>query len=438
MKRLLLLPLLLASFTLAVAQSTLQESLDRLHTGLPPVAHRITSHEDTPALCYYFDWPDSGAYWDTISRHNNTYDVNDNITEKVFSLHQGNGFQPSQRYRWTYDPQGRITTTSYASWNGSSWQASSENHMTWDSQGNMLSTTQMGWSSGAWDTLWASRYAYQYVFSNRVAQVIHIVWNETWRFWDTISRRDYHFPTAAGWDSTVLYDYNLGTWVAQERFVDPVWYDFDKGQALSMTLQQADNQGNFENTARSRCSYGTNDNSTCVNDTWSGQSWDSTSKELYRYDAHEHITLHEGFSWIGTWYQDYGQSISYVYDPLGRTGERIYQEFDGYIYRISNRMTCPEYLVGSEVPRLLTASVTASPNPCTDKFTLRWSQATAGPVEVLVSDMEGRIRVRTVGQAGAGSGEIAIALNETIPAGIYAYTLRTRQGIASGKVVVVR
>ncbi|MFN8396392.1 MAG: T9SS type A sorting domain-containing protein [Bacteroidia bacterium] len=405
---------------------------------MPQKSNKVNFHEDTPLICYSATWSDSGGYWDTTYRVTNTYDVNGKITEKITEPHWFNGFQPGSKIRWFYDQLDRVSKSSNSYWNGNNWQLSSEDHTGWDSQDNVTSSTHMGWNSGVWDTLWADRTSYQYVFGNRVSNMISETWNETWRFWDTVRRQEFHYPTAAGWDTTVSYDYNQGAWQLDERFVDVNWYDFELGLATNMTLQQPNTQGNFENVARGRCTYGTNNNSHCVYDTWSGQLWDSTGLELINYDSHEHLTLHEEFSWIGTWYQDYGFMVNNVYDSLGRTEQRIYQEFDGYIYRLSSKETCTEFMVNREEQQILEASVSAFPNPCTDKLNFRWEQTNGGPVEITLTDMQGRIRTRTTANVSAGQGELTMYLSETLPAGIYGYSLRTRQGSTSGKVSIAR
>lgn len=418
-----------------------QGAWENLHwkPGSPRLsASKTATHDDYPSECYHFDWSDSAAFWDTTGRSTYTYLSNGDLIDQVEETYDGQAFVPGSRYRNTYSAPGMVDSVIYYTYNGGNWDMETVFISEFDNQGNIVQSFSFGWNQSVWDTTWGQRTYYQYIFGNLIASEAIERWDLNSRNWKWTERYRYHYPTAAAWDTLTYFDYSTGAWEAVERYVDVNWYDFQRGLAYDMTLQVPNQLGMLVDAQRSRCHFSGNLNSTCVFDEWTGSSWDSTLRVIWNFDAQEHSILREEYAWIGTWYQDYGVSYQYTYDPQGRTLERIEEDFDGYIYRPSQRMTCPSFFTGEQEQQSLAASVTAFPIPCTDRLNLRWNQPAASPVEVTLTDAQGRLRVRTMAHASAGTTEIAVTLSDYLPAGIYVYTLKTRQGTASGKVLVQR
>jgi hypothetical protein len=60
-----------------------------------------------------------------------------------------------------------------------------------------------------------------------------------------------------------------------------------------------------------------------------------------------------------------------------------------------------------------------------------------GPVEVALYDLQGRLRVKTMSPTTVGA-EITMPISEILENGTYMYRIQTKEGTASGKVLVQR
>jgi hypothetical protein len=96
-----------------------------------------------------------------------------------------------------------------------------------------------------------------------------------------------------------------------------------------------------------------------------------------------------------------------------------------------------------EGPRHVTALFQNSPNPFSPNTKIRYSVAEAGPIEVSIYDVRGRL-VSNILSGRVPAGEHAILWNGTnergrhVAAGIYYYVLRTGDSELRRKMVLIR
>ncbi len=397
-------------------------------------SQKTASHEDYPDLCYQFLWHDSLGAWDSVYMETNTYSTNGDLTERIGKQYNGNGFVPQRRSVFTYISPGKQSSETAWLWNGANWVEDYRTEMAYDGLGNNTLFLNYYWTGQNWDTAYGQRNTYSYVFTDRISIYTEEFWDSTAHIWENSGRIEYTFPTAASWDTTTSYFWNGSGWQPDERFLDVVWYDFDKELAYSARNQAYGGSG-WEDATRFRCTFGANDSPTYVWDDWSGVSWDSTTKDVTRYDAHDHEILSESFDWIGAWQQSSGFLSHYTYDNQDRTTEVIDELFDGYIYRFAGRRTYPTFFTGEADALELDFQVAVYPNPCTDRLTIGFEKTPKGPVEIRIYDLNGQLRVHSQFNAIIGS-SINVPISETLANGSYIYRIGTKSGAATGNIIV--
>ncbi len=398
-------------------------------------SQKTASHEDFPELCHQFVWHDSLVAWDSVYMETNTYSVNGDLTERIGQQYNGNGFVPQRRSEFTYISPGKQSSETSWLWNGSNWVEDYRTEMAYDGLGNNTLFLNYYWTGQNWDTAYGQRNTYSYVFTDRISMYTEEFWDSTAHVWENSGRIEYNFPTVASWDTTTYYFWNGSVWQPDERFVDVLWYDFDKELAYAARNQAYGGSG-WEDVARFRCTFGAYDSPTYVWDDWNGVSWDSTTKDVTRYDAHAHEILSESFDWIGAWQQSSGFLSHYTYDNQDRTTEVINELFDGYIYRFAGRRTYPTFFTGQSDAMEFKIQTSVYPNPCAEHLTIGFETAPKGLVEISIYDLRGQLRLQTRISALQG-GPINIQLPETMENGCYSYRISTQAGIVCGKLNIL-
>jgi hypothetical protein len=305
---------------------------------------------------------------------------------------------------------------------------------TYDSQSNVTQYLNFFWTGAAWDTSYGQRNTYSYVFTDKIASRMEEFWDSTSHQWNNSSLEQFTYPNATAWDTATLSLWDLGSWLPEERYVDVAWYDFEKGLAYA-ALNQGYGGSGWEDVARFRATFGAHDSQTIVWDEWSGNDWDSTTKDVIINDQHDHQTVNETYIWIGAWQQSNGYLSHYTYDAQDRTTEIIDEWFDGYIYRYADRHTYPSFFTGQNEPIALQINVNAYPNPCDDQLTFGLEHLPKGAVQIQLYDLSGRLRMNSAFGNARGT-EITVPISETLENGTYIWKVSAKSGVATGKIIL--
>jgi hypothetical protein len=397
-------------------------------------AGKTATHEDYPALAYQFIWHDSLVAWDSVYMETMSYSVNGDLSEVIGQQYIGNGFAPQRRSIYTYASPGFPSSETAFNWSGNSWMEDYRTETTYDSQSNVTQYLNFFWTGAAWDTSYGQRNTYSYVFTDKIASRMEEFWDSTSHQWNNSSLEQFTYPNATAWDTATLSLWDLGSWLPEERYVDVAWYDFEKGLAYA-ALNQGYGGSGWEDVARFRATFGAHDSQTIVWDEWSGNDWDSTTKDVIINDQHDHQTVNETYIWIGAWQQSNGYLSHYTYDAQDRTTEIIDEWFDGYIYRYADRHTYPSFFTGQNEPIALQINVNAYPNPCDDQLTFGLEHLPKGAVQIQLYDLSGRLRMNSAFGNARGT-EITVPISETLENGTYIWKVSAKSGVATGKIIL--
>lgn len=397
---------------------------------------KTTGHEDTPSLCYYFEWVENTSQWDSTEMVTMAYDPAGHETDRIsYTYTPGSGFEPASRNAASYNSLGKLDTMTFYYGNPSQWIPTFRMAYHFDSKGNIDQTLYYNYNS-AWDTNAIERTSYDYVFNNRIAGQTMYQYNLGNQSWDSVYKILSHFPNASGWDTSYMYLWNGSSWDAGDRKI-ATWHDFDNDWPISQVTATHNGQ-TYENELRIRGQYPSASTAILRFDEWSGSTWDSLYMETYAFDNHENDTLYEFFEWQGSWVLTDGVRSLFTYSVDGNALDQIEKEFDGITYVNTNRYTCPEFFTDAAEPLTPTQTVTAFPNPCSDRLNLQLKLSKPGPAAVILMDPQGRIALASQLTAPAGEVLLPIELPQHLAAGMYTYIVRSQEGNASGKVVVQR
>ena len=431
----------LFAFTLLLACTTAFSQNNRrpfhdpaARRSAPTAPNKVASHDDFPTLLYAFDWDTLGSAWDSTARNTYTYLPNGDLVEGYSEQYNGTFFEPYTRQRNTYS--GLTTTSITEQWNGAAWQNISKFENSTDNFGNGTLSLYYFWNTTQWDTTFGNRSTYQYVLTDKVAQSTIEAWNQNTRQWDIAYLEQYSWPNTAGWDTVVYSSWNGSGWDLSERFVDVTWYDLQN--FLPYTARnQVYNAPLWEDVERLTGTYGTYGSGDLLTEEWNGVSWDSIYRDVTTNDSHGHEISYEGYDWNGSWMLSYRTMQQYTYDVQGHTTEVIYLQDNNGTMENYYREVYPSFFTSAAVPQPIATSVTAYPNPCTDRLNFKVELKQNGPVQIALYDLQGRLRMETLTPAQVGK-DISLSISEFLENGSYVYRIATKDAQGSGTVVVQR
>lgn len=409
----------------------------RNHRAAPAtgtVSGKVATHGDYPELCYRYNWHDSLADWDTTYRETFTYFPNGALAQNIGEQYNGNGFTPHRRGTYTYFGQGELESEFGETWNGNAWENQFRTEYIWDIHGNLEQWLRFNWDVSQWDTVSGYRSIYTYFSPGLIGTQIDQYWDSNTSAWENSNRMEFTYTNLTNWDTAVFSYWNANNWVLDERSIDVVWYNFEKLLATSGRVQ-LHNGSAWEDLARVTGTFGQNDSHVYVWEEWTNNNWVQALKEVENFDAQGHQTLSESYDWIGAWQQSDGYLSHYTYDSQNRTEEIISESFDGYIYRYAGRLEYPSFFTSLEETISPTLSATTYPNPCTDRLNFDLGLKQNGPVEIALYDLNGTLRLQTNMRASTTE-TVSVPISEFLENGSYIYRISTKEGIATGKVVV--
>jgi hypothetical protein len=162
-------------------------------------------------------------------------------------------------------------------------------------------------------------------------------------------------------------------------------------------------------------------------------------REIETNDARGHLILSAQMSWDGVeWIQDWGDRYTYTYDAQGHTTEIIQETWNPArnAYEFSQKEVFTNFFTRAEAPHGLSHTVTSYPNPCIQELNFSFGEMQTGRAHVALYDMKGTKRMEMSSQVTAQV--LTLPISGHLEAGVYTYRLTTRQGQATGKVVVQR
>jgi hypothetical protein len=418
-----------------LAQRTERRPFPLHKPALPTPTGKVSSHADYPQLCTQFTWEDIGNSWDTVSQSTFTYSINGWVTEEVRSNYASGNFVPDIRAVYSYSPSGWLVALDEFGWNGSAWDSTYRSEIAHDAFGNTTLYWSFDWN-GSWDTTFGYQTRYTYRNVSQVESAVDQTWQNSQVGWLLQDSTYYSYDLANTWDTIAYHSYTGIGWLAEERLVGLTWHDFAK--ELPLTVRTQYYAAGWEDVKRARVTYGPYDSQTWIFDTYNAPDWDSTAKEVYIHDAEWHEVAYEFYGWAGGWNLSAGELNSYNYDGSGRTLERIREYYDGATYYFDRRFLYDNFFVGTAAATVPQVEVTAFPNPATDLVHFNVGLAQPGPVHIALHDLQGRLRVASQAHTGMGESTITVPLSDQLESGTYVYTVRTKAGETTGKVVVQR
>jgi Secretion system C-terminal sorting domain len=400
-----------------------------------PSSAKISEHNDLPALAYEFSWNDSMAAWDSTRRKTYTYSPAGLLLEAVGDVYTSNAFQRSYRETLSYNVQGWLTDYLSKYWDGSTWVNQSRNEYDYDAFGNSSYDFYFSWNGTTWDSTYGRRSTFSYVFTDKIGKETVEYWDPQNPIWVLSDRSDYHWPNAQAWDSLTYFEYT-GTWEPSGRIAVFGWHNFAAELPDSALIQSYSVNGWVDDESM-HVTYGLHDSYDWIYYSRFVNIWIPYSREVTQRDSKDHDVLNEGFEWNGGWDQNYGYTNDYLYDGQGRTMEIVHDAWDLGSYSHSQREVFPSFFTGSTDAIAPRVGVTAFPNPCTDRLNFNVELRQNGPVQIALYDLQGRVRVQTASPRLVDS-QVEMPISEVLENGTYLYRVSTKEGVASGKVVVQR
>jgi hypothetical protein len=109
---------------------------------------------------YYWNIYGGIGQWENSSKVTFTYDINDNITERISATWDGSNWHDSSRQTYTYDPNNNQTGELDADYDGTQWVNSWRAIYTYDAKNNTTSTLNQNWNGSSWVNSYLDLTAY--------------------------------------------------------------------------------------------------------------------------------------------------------------------------------------------------------------------------------------------------------------------------------------
>jgi hypothetical protein len=398
----------------------------------PFASAKIASHMDTPLTCWEFAWTDSTSAWDSTQQTTFTYTINGHVQEEIISYYILGAFALSQRSVNTYTADGKLSDTWLFYRNGNAWDSTIERHYRYDAFGNDTLFYERNWNGLWWETT-AGEYK---VLTYRNVDQIETKVGSQWSFSQGIFVRNdsvvYTYNGNNAGASDTHYGWNGSAWDPSFRWLDYVWHDYSL-QLPSAARKQVFNTA-WEDQERFRATYWPFNSPVAIYESYIAPNWDTTFKVDIIYDAQGHERSSEFYVYQSGWQLALGELNAYTYNGNGQTVERIRQSFDGITYLNDRKYVYDAFFVGAASPTTQSLDVQAFPNPATDRLQFRLRDVKPGQVQVQLYDLQGRLRAET---RLAHAGEVIVfPISEQLENGCYHYRLTTKEGQATGKVIV--
>ena len=309
-----------------------------------------------------------------------TYDVNNNLTDKIRKTLENNSWINDYRVTNSYDANNNHLNVTESSWNGSAWDYKYRIEYTYDSKNNQLSETKQSWDVSAWKNL--SHYLYTYDSNN----------NKTLQVYEDASGTGWKNPT----QTTYTYDANNNLTKDVAQFWDASLSIWKNSNQRLYTYNSDNKQLTMLTQNWNEASSAWVDNAIVTNDylngsliskhaqTYAGTSLVEYSLTLYTYDGNNNLTS-ETFQkpasgkWIN-WY-----NIKYTYDSGDYMNYSVSKNYDKAGEKIiSSDSTVYFHGMSTGILSLATDNneLNIYPNPSTGKFTVELQQAVMINVEV--------------------------------------------------------
>jgi hypothetical protein len=449
---------------IAIAQSNPGALVQKYNPKLPDGAQKITSHNDYPGMVTRQIWTPSSSTWDNSFQITYAYLTNGEPAEAILAYYNGSTFLNSSRTLYGYDSLYNLGLILDFNWINNAWMPSERTTLTYNSLGYQTMVVAESYNGFQWDTTYGFRGFFTYVNTDLLESATYQDWdglglswqnnnmytnhyNASWQrdttyesywnglLWDPYFRYAYAWQNNE-WDTVTRYIWDFTDWTPQERTSGYQWHNFTK-QLPTYYDEQLWSGGAWADYLRFGATYTTNDSRIEIIETMS-TTWDSSSKKIISYDSRDHLTADEGFQYSGGWNPTYGYRAFHTYNGAGRRLEYYTQNYDTTGYTNFDKWIYADFFTAVTPAMSQPLAVTTYPNPVGQGKELNFNVQLErpSPVTIALYDLRGQLRMESA--VPMTSGHVQFQISESLENGTYIYTVRTKAGEATGKVIVQR
>jgi hypothetical protein len=323
-------------------------------------------------------WDNTTNTWVNMQKNTKNYDIHSNITleQSEFWDNTINAWSivSSAKHAYTYNAAGLPSSKTNSYWDPTSATfivSDRSINMTYNTA-NLILSEQMDYFDGTTNT-WTPYTLDNYTYNNQNVLT-------------TMLESSYSFPS--GWEpvyraaNLVWYSWNgnLDNSLIQSYYVDD--YDY--------------NTSSWVWGIRGNVTYGVNNSSTEIQESYASGSWVNYSKGISNYDAQNNQTLSENYSWdatTNTWTFGGGLKYLYQYNGQGAMLEKImqyYDSFNTFAYVNSNKSVYEDILEfnwATNIHEATAMNALLSPNPCHDRINIQLKNKAA----LQIFDLQGKL-----------------------------------------------
>lgn len=422
-------------FSFGISQSQSPNFLKQFSQNHPSFALKTTEHDDLPALCYRLDWNTQGGNWDSTFQFTSNYFPDGKLAELITSTFDNGSFALYRKEIYQYFPSGNVQKYTVAYRNANQWINDTRRDYVYDAQGNEILNTELKYNGISWDSISQFRHTLSYGGNNVIIADIEesrqLLSSPLWEFQN---RYEYSLDLNSEWDTLLLSQWDVNAWKEVIRVLDIDFYDFSRELPYAAKYQNFNN-GQWLDFQRFNVTYSQYDSQDWIYEEFQN-TWDTTQREVITFDAKGHEIRRDVALWAGQWLLNSSNQYTYTYDLDGRTIEWQRNTYNGASLQNNIKKVIPSFFtVGFSEPSIQ-AALKTWPNPCYEVFHLDLSPIKQGPILIEIYDLKGTLRLSTVTQAGAN--DVAIEIPSHFENGSYFWTVKSKQGFHSGKLLLQR
>lgn len=188
----------------------------------------------------------------------------------------------------------------------------------YDEKGKLAEETSSYWNGFDWTIFDGYKYEFYYDENGNLTDEIDLVYENN--AWVNDSKSTYIYENSDVPTQMISFSWNGTTWVAESRYIDLSWFNWQKEQVASYVMQSRVEGNMWVNNKRFTGTYDGN-NSTSIYENWNGQDWVMSEKYIYsKTTSDETYTSQtwvngewENFEKYTTLLDEYGNSTAYQY-----------------------------------------------------------------------------------------------------------------------------
>jgi hypothetical protein len=359
---------------------------------------------------HHMSWTENG--WEECCFDAYEYDDEDNLISRTVKFFYDSVWSNCCNDIYEYDENNNLTSIIMRMWYDSTWNNDMRRRFLYDENENLIAQYEEHWEEGGWAPALCDTFIYDE--QNRLNKRIHNEWqNSQWEnsYYDTLSYNSNNFLVRS-----------LRREKETDHYVNCCshTYEYDEQDNLTSIVKQVWENKGWVNDTRNLFSYNSSNLLiTCLFETWNGTDWETATYDNY------YTIIMETNGYINV-YSFSGNSALIHYSTITEVGDNENETPNSFVLNQNypNPFN-PTTVISYSIPNLIEKSFSNAGMQSVN-VTLTIYNTLGQKVATLVNEVQ-----------TPGNYKVKFEVSD-LPSGIYFYTLRAGEYVATKKMILMK